>query len=165
MRLYINEKLMTLHNKYYINDENGNNVLEISSKLISLGDKTWIKNLDGKELVYIEQELFHLMPKYNVYINGQLAYSINKKFHILKNDYIISNNYRVEGSFLSHNFSVYNEKNEKIGDIYRKYLTIGDKYIIDINDEKEYLTILSIIVAITNDIDRAQRAASASSSN
>ena len=156
---------MSLHNKYYINDENGNNILEISSKLISLGDKTWIKNLDGKELVYIEQELFHLMPKYNVYINGQLAYSINKKFHILKNDYIISNNYRVEGSFLSHNFSVYNEKNEKIGDIYRKYLTIGDKYIIDINDEKEYLTILSIIVAITNDIDRAQRAASASSSN
>ena len=49
MRLYINEKLMSLHNKYYINDENGNNVLEISSKLISLGDKTWIKNLDRKE--------------------------------------------------------------------------------------------------------------------
>ena len=156
MRLYINEKILSFHNRYYIKDEKENDILEISSKAISLGAKTWIKNLNGKQLVYIEQELFHLMPKYNVILNNNIEYSISKKFHILKNDYILSNGYRVEGNFLGHNFVVYNPANEKVGEINRKYLTIGDQYIIDIFDEKEYILILSIIVAITNDIDRAQ---------
>ena len=164
MKLYIKEKIFSFHNRYFIKDEQDNNILEISSKVISLGDKTWIKDLNGKELAYIEQELFHLMPKYNVFINGNQEYSIKKKFKLFKNNYELSNNYRVEGNFLSHNFTVYNDKNEKVGEIYRKYISIGDQYIIDIPNDKEYLLILSIIVAITNDIDRAQAAAASSSS-
>ena len=39
----------------------------------------------------------------------------------------------------------------------------GDYNIVDILDEKEYILILTIIVAITNDIDRAQASAAASS--
>ena len=160
MRLYINEKLFSLHNKYYVKDENENDILEISSKLISLGAKTWIKDLNGKELLYIEQELFHLMPKYNIIINNNVICSINKKFHIIKNDYTLSNNYRIDGDFFSHNFIVYNDKDEKVGEIYRQYFSIGDKYVIEIFDEKDYVLILGIIVAISNDVDRAQRSVS-----
>ena len=163
MKLYIKEKIISFHNRYFIKDEQDNNILEISSKAISLGSKTWIKDSNGKELAYIEQELFHLMPNYNVFINGQKEFNIKKKFKFFKNDYELSNNYRVEGNFLSHNFVVYNNRNEKVGEINRKYLSIGDQYIIDIIDEKEYILILSIIVAITNDIDRAQASAAASS--
>lgn len=163
MKLYIKEKIFSLHNRYFIKDENDKDILEISSKAISLGSKTWIKDLNGKELVYIEQELFHLMPKYNVIINGNKEYSITKKFKFFKNNYELSNNYRVEGNFLSYNFIVYNDKNEKVGEINRKLFKIGDQYIIDIPNEKDYLLILSIIVAITNDVDRAQAAAASSS--
>ena len=162
MKLYIKEKILSFHNRYFIKDEQDKNILEISSKAISIGSKTWIKDPDGNELAYIEQELFHLMPHYNVYINGQKEFDIKKKFKFFKNDYVLSNNYRVEGNFLSHNFVVYNNKGEKVGEITRKYLTIGDQYIIDILDEKEYILILTIIVAITNDIDRAQAASSSS---
>jgi uncharacterized protein YxjI len=165
MKLYINEKIISFHNRYYIKDETGKDILEISSKPISIGTKTWIKDLEGNNIVYIEQELFHLMPKYNVIINDKIEYSINKKFHLLKNDYILSNNYRIEGNFLSHNFTVYNNKNKKVGEIYRKYLSIGDQYIIDIIDENDYILILSIIVAISNDIDRSQRSMATSNSN
>lgn len=165
MKLYINEKLMSLHNKYYISDEQGNNILEISSKPISIGTKTWINDLNGKELAYIEQELFHLMPKYNIYINNNLMYSIDKKFRLLSNDYTLSNNYRVEGDFFMHDFSVYNDKNEKVAYVSRKYISIGDKYVVDIYDDKDYLLILTIVVAITNDIDRSQRSQTASSNN
>lgn len=165
MRLFINEKLFSFHNRYFIKDENEKDILEISSKVISIGDKTWIRDLEGNELVYIEQELFHLMPKYNVMINNIIQYSISKKFNILKNDYILSNNYKVEGKFLNHNFIVYNNNGEKVGEIYRKYLTFGDQYVIDIYDDKDYLIVLSIIVAITNDIDRAQASTSNSSTS
>ena len=87
MKLFIKEKLFSLHNKYYIKNENDEDILEIKSKVFSLGAKTKINDMSGKELVYIEQELFHLMPKYNVIIDGKKECIIRKKFHIIKNEY------------------------------------------------------------------------------
>ena len=159
MRLYVNEKIISIHNRYFIKDESGKDILEISNNIMPLEFKTSINDMNGKELAYIKRE-FHLMPKYNVFINNKLEYSINKEFQLLKSNYKLSNNYRVEGQFLSHNFIIYNEKNEKAGEIFREYFTIGDRYIIDIIDENDYLLILTIIVAITRDIDRAQASAS-----
>ena len=155
MKLYVNEKFLSIHNRYFIKDESGKDILEISNK-INLSDfRTSINDLNGKELAYIKRE-FHLMPKYNVFINNNFEYSINKQFQLFKSNYVLSNNYRVDGQFLSHNFTIYNDKNEKIAEIFREYFTIGDRYTIDIIDEKDYLIILTIIVAITRDIDRAQ---------
>ena len=159
MRLYVNEKIISIHNRYFIKDESGKDILEISNNIMPLEFKTSINDMNGKELAYIKRE-FHLMPKYNVFINNKLEYSINKEFQLLKSNYKLSNNYRVEGQFLSHNFIIYNEKNEKVGEIFREYFTIGDRYIIYIIDENDYLLILTIIVAITRDIDRAQASAS-----
>lgn len=164
MRLYVNEKILSFHNRYFIKDESGKDILEISNNMNLTDFKTCINDLNGKELAYIKRE-FHLLPKYNVFINNNFECSINKQFQLFKNDYILSNNYRVDGQFLSHNFTIYNDKNEKVGEIFREYFTIGDRYIIDIIDEKDYLLILTIIVAITRDIDRSQRATRASCHN
>ena len=57
MKLYINEKLISLHNKFYIKDENHNNIYEISNQFLTIGRKTSIKNMSGQELIYIEEEL------------------------------------------------------------------------------------------------------------
>ena len=35
MKLYVNEKLFSLHNKFFVKDEKGKDVYEISSKVIS----------------------------------------------------------------------------------------------------------------------------------
>lgn len=156
MRLYVNEKLLSIHNKYYIKDENKNDILEISSKVISIGAKTWVKDLDGNSLAYIEQKVLHIMPNYDIYMNDELKCRISKKFKLFKNDYSLSNGYKVKGDFLSLNFSVYDDHDKLIGEITRKFISIGDKYTIDIYDDNEYVLILAIIVAIANDVDRAQ---------
>lgn len=156
MKLYVNEKIISIHNRYFIKDESGKDILEISNIIKPSNFRTSIYDLNGNELAYIKRE-FHLMPKYNVFINNNFEYSINKQFQLLKSNYVLSNNYRVDGQFLSHNFTIYNAKNEKVAEIFREYFTIGDRYTIDIIDEKDYLLILTIIVAITRDIDRAQR--------
>jgi len=54
-------------------------------------------------------------------------------------------------------FIIYDETDNIIGKITRKYFSIGDKYEIDIIDETKIVLILSIIVTIANDINRKQR--------
>ena len=157
MKLYVTEKLFSFHNRFYVKDINGNDVYEISSKAISFGDKTTIKNMLGEEIAYIEQQLFHFMPNYNIYMNNRLVCNISKKFQLFKNDYILDNGFRVEGEFLMLDFSIYDQTNNEIGHIKRNFISIGDKYEIEIKDSKDCYLILAIIVAIANDVNRKQR--------
>ena len=156
MKFYVQEKLFSLHNKFYIKNEAGEDVYEISSKALSLGDKTTICDLSGNKIAYIEQELMHIMPNYNVYIDENLVCKIVKKFNLFKNNYELDNGYKVEGNFLNLNFVIYNELGNVIGSIAKKMISIGDQYEIDIYDNKNIPMVLAIVVAITNDINRSQ---------
>ena len=55
MKLYINEKVFSLHDKFHVYDENENNVYEVSSKFPSYWKKTMIYDMDGSKLLYIKQ--------------------------------------------------------------------------------------------------------------
>ena len=156
MRLYVNEKLFSVHKKFYVKDENDMDVYEISSKIISFGDKTTITDMQGNKIAYIEQEIFHITPNYNVYINNEFAFKITKKFQLFKNDYSLSNGYRVEGNFMMLDFVIYDDHNNQIGSIKRKFISIGDKYEINIDDINKKEIVLAIIVTITNDVNRNQ---------
>lgn len=160
MKLYVNEKILSIRNKFYVKNEKNLDVYEITSKLISIGNKTTITDMNGKKVAYIEEELLHITPNYKVYINDKLAFKIKKKLQFFKNDYIISNRYTVKGNTLLLNFKIYDEKNKKIASIKRKIFSIGDKYEIDIIDEEKKVEILAIIVAITNDVNDTEKSSS-----
>lgn len=162
MKLFVKEKLFSMHNRYYIYDENDQVVFEIESKVFSIGDKTTIYDMNHNVVAYIEQELLHIMPHYNVYIGNEFKYQIRKEFRIFKNDYILSNSYRVDGSVLNLNFKIFNKTGKEIAIVNREFISIGDKYQMEILDENDLYTILTIIVAITNDIDRSQSNSSTS---
>ena len=162
MKLYVNEKLFSIHNKFYVKDENDVDVYEISSKVFSFGDKTTINDMQGNKIVYIEQELFHLTPNYKVYIGDKFTFKIIKKFQLFKNDYVLSNGYRVEGNIMMLDFVVYDDNNIQIGSIKRNFISIGDKYEINIDDINKKEIVLAIIVAITNDVNRNQNSSSRS---
>lgn len=156
LKLYVNEKLFSIHKKFYIKDENNMDIYEVSSKVFSIGDKTTINDMQGNRIAYIEQEVFHITPNYNVYINDEFAFKITKKLQLFKNDYVLSNGYRVEGNIMMLDFIIYDDNNIQIGSIKRDFISIGDKYEINIDNINKKEIILSIIVAITNDVNRNQ---------
>ena len=156
MKLYVNEKLFSIQRKFYVKDDADMDVYEITSKVFSLGDKTTITDMQGNKVAYIEQEIFHLTPNYNVYINDELSFKIVKKLQLLKNDYELSNGYRVEGNFMMLDFAIYDDNNIQIGSISRAFISLGDKYEINIYDTNKIEIVLAIIVAITNDVNRHQ---------
>ena len=164
MKLYVNEKLFSIHDRFFITDEEGNNLYEISSKYLTIGDKMFIKDMAGNEVAYIEQELFHIMRHYNIYFHGELVCQIKKIFKFFKNDYELSNGYRIDGNFMALDFDVY-EVNKRIAHIGRKFFTIGDKYEIEIFDDSKLEIILAIMAAITKDINNNQAVNVAGSSN
>ncbi len=157
MKLFINEKLFSLHHRFFVKDEFEQDVYEISSEFFTIGDKTTVKDMMGSTIAYIEQRLLHFMPHYDIYIKGELTCSIAKKFKLFANNYELTNGYTIKGNFMALNFSIYDETGKEVGLLSRKFFSIGDKYTIEIYDEDKLPLVLSIIVSIANDINRAQR--------
>ena len=90
--------------------------------------------------------------------NNEKIIEINE----LNYENILRNEYRVEGNFMMLDFIVYDDNNTQIGSIKRKFISIGDKYEISINDISKKEIVLAIIVAITNDVNRNQNSSSSS---
>ncbi len=157
MKLYINEKLFSIHRRFYVKDEYDRDVFEISSEFLTIGDKTTVKDMMGNTVAYIEQRILHLMPHYDIYIDGQLVCNIAKKIRLLANDYELSNGYTISGGVMALDFTIYDEYRKQLGSITRKLFSIGDKYTIEIYDEEKLPIVLAIIVSIANDVNRRQR--------
>lgn len=158
MKLYVKEKTFSMHNKIFVKDENNLDVYEILSNFPSFRDKITINDKSGNRIVYIEQELFHMTPNYNIYINEEFAFKMTREFPLLKNDYLLSNGYKVAGDFRMVNFAIYDNENNQIGSIKRTtgFISIGgsEKYEVDIMDHNKKEIILAILATITNDINR-----------
>lgn len=165
MKLYVNEKLFSLHDKFFVKDESGNDVYEVSSKFFSIGAKMTINDMAGNKVAYIEEEILHLMPHYNIFINDQLVCHISKKLKFFKNDYELDNGYRVDGSLFNLDFVIYDENGNQIGSIKRAFFSISDKYEVEVIDPSKAIIVLSIVVAITKDVNRSQQSSTFASSN
>ena len=158
MKLYINEKLISMHNKFYITDEKHNNLFEITNKVLTIGRKTSINDMSGNELIYIEEELFKLFEShYNVFCKGNFSYKIIKRFNIIKKVYELSNGYTAEGDIFNFCLSIYDNEQKHIANINKHIISIGDKYEIEVYDESKIIVILAIAATVVNDIDRNQR--------
>lgn len=128
--------MFSLRKKYFVEDENKNNIYEITSKVFSLKHRTTVSKVDGEKVAYIEGKVFFIMPSYNVYVKNRFMCKIKRKFSLWKRKYSISNDYRVEGNFINLNFKIFNNKNKQVADINRNFFSLNNKYVIDIIDEK-----------------------------
>ena len=80
MDLYIRQKVFTLADKYDITDENENPVFRVEGEFLSFGARLHLYGPDMRELYYVEQELFHFMPRYNIYAGQTSAAAVKKNF-------------------------------------------------------------------------------------
>ena len=148
MRLYIKQKVLSLKQKYDITDEFENPHYHIESKLISLGRQLTIWDMDGNEKAFVKQKLVSLLPRYVVEIGGTEVAQICKKFSLLKPKYEIGGiGWKIEGDYLSHDYSI-TENGRIIASIHKKWLSWGDAFELDIDDNADEVMALAVILAI-----------------
>ena len=156
MKLYIKEKIIDIRTRFFIKNENGENIYEVTNKIFSLAKKSTITDMTGNKIAYIEQEIFKLLPKYNIYFNDTFYCDMTKEFSLMKNNYNLSNGYTVKGDMLMHNITIQDPSGNVICYINREFFTIGDKYEIEIFAPNQLNIILAISTVIANEVNRKQ---------
>ena len=164
--LYTSTKVFSLHHRIEITDENKNVVYRSNAKVISLHDKTELYKASGEHVAHIERKLISLHERHYVTMDSGLHFEIsNELFHIIKDvTNIIGLDWQLRGNILALNFELYDKDGSVIAVIGQKWISIHDKYCIDIYRPEYEEIIVAVLVTLQHMIRDREASRSSGSS-
>ena len=164
--LYLSTKVLTLHADTDITDENDNLLYHARTKFFTLHDCTRIYDSNKKEIAYVWKKFFTLHERRIVKMSDGKEFQLsNELFHLIKDITDIEGlGWKLEGNLLQLNFTIKDNNGEIIAVIGQKYLSLHDKYSVDIYDESKEEYIVAILISLQHMI-RERRTSSRTAAN
>lgn len=165
--LFTSTKVFTLHHHIDIVDENENIVYQSRSKFFSLHDKTDVVDANGNFVAHIERKFFTLHERHYVTMANGLSFELsNELFHLIKDITNIEGlGWQLRGNILGLNFELYDAQGNIIAVIGQKFISLHDKYCVDIYRPECEQIVVAILVTLQHMISDRVNAASSSSSS
>ena len=158
MKLYIKQRLFSIGDKFYVYDENGEERFYVEEELFNFGKKLFIYSLGGEELAVIEKKLFSFWPRFYIYKGDEQIAEVVKEFQFFTPAYYTVNGpeWSVEGEFFIHDYTVSDKLGDTVASVSKEWFTLGDAYEIDVRDDADLITALSVVIVIDACIDASR---------
>ena len=163
-KLYMQQKVFSLKDKFTVKDENEQDCYQIEGDFVVIGGKKLhIKTMDDREVAMVQQKLLSLRPKFFVFQNGEQVAEIVKKLSFLKAKYLVDGpGWEVQGRIMDHDYTILDSSGQ-IVTVHKVWLSWGDSYEIEIADRADETMALAVVLAIDCVLDAESAAASAAS--
>lgn len=166
--LFTSSKIVSLHHRIEITDENEQVVYRATTKFPSLHDKTDITDASGAHVSHIQKKIFTLHERHFITMADGFEFQIsNELFHLVKDITNIPElGWQLRGNILGLNFELYDANGAIIAVIGQKLFSIHDKYCVDLYQPEQEKIVVTILITLQHMIrDRENAAAAASSSS
>ena len=148
MKLLFKQRFFSWFDSYDIFNEAEETVYTVKGQL-SWGHCLKIFDALGNEIGMIKEKVFTWLPKFEIYIGGQLIGSITKEFSFFKPKFNIDyNGWHVEGDWFEWDYSIIDTFGHQIATVTKELWNWTDTYIIDVNNPHDALCILMLVLAI-----------------
>jgi len=151
MRYVIKQKWLSIGDKYYIRNSDGEDVFFVKGRALSLKDKLSFQDMDGNELAFISQKLLSWTPTYEIHRNGNMFATVVKEFSWFSKKFTLDvpgpNDYTIDGSFWEHEYS-FVRQGRQVARVSKSYFSWSDTYGIDIISGEDDISILACVVVI-----------------
>lgn len=132
---------------YDIYDEQQNTVFTVRGKL-SWGHRLEVYDKNENHIATLQQKVLSFLPKFQIYIGGNLVGEIVKEFTFFKPSFNIScNGWQVNGSFWEWDYRI-TSGGGIIAVIEKQLFNWTDTYTIDVLNENDSLLALMVVLAI-----------------
>lgn len=164
MNLHIKSKLVSIHHKMDILDDDDQPVYHVSGKPISLHDKTHITDLDGNEIASIHAKAVSIHHKYFVDMADGASFELSEQlFHIKDIIDIPELGWQLRGSILAFEFQIVDAQERVLATAHRHIVSLHGVYDIKILDESQIEKLLAVFVVINHIIVNRETAEASSS--
>ncbi len=157
MELLIQNKWVSFGGSSVVKTPDDKDVFFVKGKVFSFTRKKFVQDLDGKLLYVVRNKFWRLFKRKAFVINDkneQIAV-VSRKIFSLHDHYFITSSLgdlQIKGNILGFDYNIIlNDKN--IGHISRK-ISLRDSFILDLDDNYDAATFVSLVIAIDNIVDR-----------
>lgn len=150
MNLHLKNKILSMHHEIDIFDEADNQVYKVKSKAISIHDKTTISNAQGEEIASIHRKVISIHETYFVEMSNGISFDMRTELlHIFKEVIDIEAlGWKILGNFMEHNYRIEDASGRLLASAHRKWISVHEKYAIDIQDESQADIIIAVYVVL-----------------
>lgn len=165
MKLYIEQKVFSIGDKFRIMDAEGETRFTVEGQIFSLGKKLHIYDENHTEQAVLVQKLLTLLPKFELEVNGGQNCTISRKMALFRSAFETSYpQWKVTGNFTGHDYQ-FEGSNGTAASVHKKWMSWGDSYEVDIADEADALYVIGVVLAIDAVLEADNAAAASSASN
>ncbi len=152
MKLYIKQRVFSLGDKYDVYDSQENIVFNVESELFTIGAKLHLYNTQGQELFYIKRSFTLFLADYEIYQENNVIARISQEFsffHAKLNVESMMGEFEINGDFMSMDYQII-RNGQYFGGVYKKWLSWGDSYELDIPENQNAGFFCALVIAIDN---------------
>ena len=163
--LFTSTKIFTMHHHIDITDANDNIVYQANTKVFTMHDTTRITDADGKQVAEIRRKLFSFHQRHYITMaTGEEFELSNEFFHIIKDITNIEGlGWQLRGNILALHFQLLDNMGNIIATIGQKFISMHDKYSVDIYRPEYEAKVIAILVTLQHMIRDRENANAASS--
>lgn len=151
MRFILKERIFSLRESYYIRNEQGDNLLEVTGRLIGLRDKLTLRDLQGNVVATVTKHLIALRPTYTIARPGQPDATVKKDFiNILREGFSVDlegPDLRIQGDIFEHNYTIVRQ-NVTVAQVSKKWISLRDSYVVDVTEGEDAVLLLACAIVV-----------------
>lgn len=148
MKLLFKQRFFSWFDSYDIYDESGNTVYTVKGEL-SWGHLLRIYDNRGIEVGMIKEKVLTWFPKFEMYINDNYIGSINKEFSFFAPKFNIDcKGWSIDGDWFEWDYTISDTRGACVATVSKELWNWTDTYVIDINDPKDSIYALMLVLAI-----------------
>lgn len=153
MRYHLRERAWSLTEAFLIRDDAGNAAFEVRGKFFHIGDDLLMfDRYTGQEVARIKQRVISLLPRYDIYRNGQHWANVHEQFRILGERFKVQGDngmvFHVNGDILRWNFNVSDDYGTMLANIGRQFSLFRDSYAIDIAPGVDVPFVIALAIVV-----------------
>jgi uncharacterized protein YxjI len=153
MRYHLRERAWSLTEAFLVRDDTGNPVFEIRGKFFHIGDDLlMVDRSTGQEVVRIKQRILSLLPRYDIYRNGQYWAGVHEQLRLFGERFKVTGEngmvFHVDGDIWRWNFRVTDNYGNGLAHVSRQFSIFRDSYAVDVAPGVDAPFIIALAVVI-----------------
>jgi len=151
MRYQMREKLASIGDDYWIEDEAGNKAFKVDGKAMHIRDTFILEDAQGQEVAKIQERKLHIRDTMAIERGGKKIAEVHKRLvgfrDRLKVDLEGGGEWTIKGRLTDHEYEIKDEHGH-VAQISKKWLRVRETYGIEVAPGKDDALVLAVTVAV-----------------
>ena len=151
-RYQMRQKLVSIGDDYFIQNEQGERVFKVDGKALRVRDTLLFEDMQGHELAKIKEKMLRVKDTMDIEHDGQVVASVKKAMITpLRERYTLNiqggPDLDIQGNLLDHEYRI-DRGRERVAEVSKKWFRVADSYGVEITPGEDDVLILAATAAL-----------------